>query len=758
MLIHITIDGVAPRAKMNQQRSRRFRSAKEAKEKDDDKEEFVKMLRAQNGGVVNEDAVIMAQKKTWDSNAITPGTPFMDLLAASLRYWCAYKINTDPAWEKVKVIISDATVPGEGEHKIMQFIRSQRSSPEHNPNTRHVIYGLDADLIMLGLATHEPHFRVLREDVFFQESKARTCHICGQKGHIAEACKGQAAPKDGEFGEKDKALADKPFIWLHVSVLREYLEAELYVPQQPFRFDLERALDDWVFMCFFVGNDFLPHLPSLDIRENGIDTLIAIWRDNIPVMGSYLTKDGRVDLERAQFILDGLAKQEDAIFRRRKQTEERRDANAKRRKVEDDRRKSNRESSDGNNFGPPVRRGSPDYSNQPVNGSGGKRKGGDAAVAPVDLPLFVPGARNPTKEERAVTHEMVINRGAIYKANQANKSAAAVLKSQLLHGDSSKDVASDSDIDGNSNGLPTDGANLDAATPKTPMSGSKKRKAELMDEEDAGTPGRNTPDAIKDVEADPNEPPPDTVRLWEDGYADRYYEQKFKVDPKDIAFRNQVAKDYVEGLAWVLLYYFQGCPSWTWYYPHHYAPFAADFVALKDLKIEFSKGTPSKPYEQLMGVLPAASNHAIPEVFRPLMEEEDSEIIDFYPADFPIDLNGKKFAWQGVALLPFIDQKRLLDAMATKYPLLSAEDAARNETGKDALIISDRHPLYNNIATNFYSKRQGAPQHGIDSTLSEGLAGRVEKNEDYIPQSSLKFPLEDGMPDLEEDHSMRYGS
>ena len=744
-------DGVAPRAKMNQQRSRRFRSAQEAAQKDEDKEEFLKMLKSQNNGVVHEDATAMAQKKTWDSNAITPGTPFMDILAASLRYWCAYKVNTDPAWEKVKVIISDATVPGEGEHKIMEFIRSQRSSPEHDPNTRHVIYGLDADLIMLGLATHEPHFRVLREDVFFQESKARTCHICGQKGHIAEACKGEAKQKEGDFGEKDKALTDKPFIWLHVSVLREYLEAELHVPQAPFRFDLERALDDWVFMCFFVGNDFLPHLPSLDIRENGIDTLIAIWRDNVPLMGGYLTKDGHVDLERAQFILDGLAKQEDAIFRRRRQTEERRDANAKRRKLEEQNRSNSHD-----NTVQRGRRGSPDYSS-PSNGTIGRAK--PPSIAPADMPLFVPGKGILTKEERAVTHDMVVNRGAVHKANAANKSAAAALKSQLLGGQAESALPDPIEP---SAGNRTDGSEQNdsfqsADVMSTPVSASKKRKAELMEDADAGTPGRDSPDVSNKPQADSDELPPDNVRLWEEGYADRYYEQKFKVDPQDIAFRNKVARAYVEGLAWVLLYYFQGCPSWTWYYPYHYAPFAADFVELDRMNLKFEKGTPFKPFEQLMGVLPAASNHAIPEVFRSLMSDEDSDIIDFYPTDFPIDLNGKKFAWQGVALLPFIDEKRLLDAMATRYPLLSADDTARNAVGKDVLIMSNRHPLYEEIATNFYSKRQGSPKYKLNPRISEGLAGKVEKNEDYIPQSSLTFPLEEGaMPNLDEDNSIRY--
>ncbi|MCJ1466977.1 5'-3' exoribonuclease 2 [Pseudocyphellaria aurata] len=755
-LLLIAVDGVAPRAKMNQQRSRRFRSAQEAKEKDEDKEELLKMLKSQNGGVVHEDTTSMMQKKTWDSNAITPGTPFMDILAVCLRYWCAYKINTDPAWEKVKVIISDATVPGEGEHKIMEFIRSQRSSPDHDPNTRHVIYGLDADLIMLGLATHEPHFRVLREDVFFQDSKARTCRICGQKGHMAEVCRGEAKSKAGEFDEKDKALGLKPFIWLHVSVLREYLSVELYVPQQPFRFDLERALDDWVFMCFFVGNDFLPHLPSLDIRDNGIDSLINIWRENIPIMGGYVTKDGHVDLERTQFILDGLAKLEDSIFRRRHQVEERRQANNKRRKLDEKGRSNHRSSGGGDTLGPDGRRKSPDY-NTPVPNSNSRAKLINPTVAPPDLPLFVPGKGSITKEEKAISHDMVVNRNSAYKANLANKNAAAAIKTKLLADSHVTDIPvhpaeslAEKAPDTSEPAEPSE----DVEAEVSPLSALGKRKAELIDDDEISTPGRSTPNVSKSS-GDSDEPPLDTVRLWEEGYADRYYEQKFSVDPKDIGFRNQVARAYVEGLAWVLLYYFQGCPSWTWYYPYHYSPFAADFVELHKMQLKFDKGKPFRPFEQLMGVLPAASNHAIPEVFRSLMSDEDSDILDFYPTEFPIDLNGKKFAWQGVALLPFIDEKRLLDAMTTKYPLLSAEDAARNEPGKDVLIVSDRHPLYEEIATNFYSKRQGLPTLPLSSHLSDGLAGRVEKNADYLPQSALHFPLgAGGMPDLDEDHSL----
>lgn len=90
---------------MNQQRARRFRSAQEAREADEKKQEFQKILAKQNGKKGDQELQEEVVQKTWDSNVITPGTPFMDILAAALRYWIAYKLNTDPAWEKVCLLI-----------------------------------------------------------------------------------------------------------------------------------------------------------------------------------------------------------------------------------------------------------------------------------------------------------------------------------------------------------------------------------------------------------------------------------------------------------------------------------------------------------------------------------------------------------------------------------------------------------------------------------------------------------------------------
>ena len=104
-LLMMAIDGVAPRAKMNQQRSRRFRAAQEAKQKEDDRQNAIAELEAMGKEVSDE----YRNEKGWDSNAITPGTPFMDLLAKSLRYWVRKKINEDPGWAGVRPRLARAS-------------------------------------------------------------------------------------------------------------------------------------------------------------------------------------------------------------------------------------------------------------------------------------------------------------------------------------------------------------------------------------------------------------------------------------------------------------------------------------------------------------------------------------------------------------------------------------------------------------------------------------------------------------------------
>ena len=119
-LLYLAIDGVAPRAKMNQQRSRRFRAAQEAKERNEMMEEVKAEMRSLGIAQPNDTG------PAWDSNVITPGTDFMHKLSTYIWFYVLDRMNKNPAWKDIKVIFSDSSVPGEGEHKIMSYLKNTK--------------------------------------------------------------------------------------------------------------------------------------------------------------------------------------------------------------------------------------------------------------------------------------------------------------------------------------------------------------------------------------------------------------------------------------------------------------------------------------------------------------------------------------------------------------------------------------------------------------------------------------------------------
>ena len=168
-------------------------------------------------------------------------------------------------------------MPGEGEHKMMDFIRNLKQEPGYDPNTRHCFYGSDADLIMLSLITHEPHFMIIREEHVVRKTKQGGI----QRIDISRTANLQL---------------------IHISVLREYflLEYRPYAAKMRMRFDLERIIDDFVFFCFFIGNDFLPSLSALDISEGSLDHLINFYKKILPQMTDYITCEGQIHWDRAE--------------------------------------------------------------------------------------------------------------------------------------------------------------------------------------------------------------------------------------------------------------------------------------------------------------------------------------------------------------------------------------------------------------------------------------------------------------------------
>ncbi|KAK1391386.1 hypothetical protein POM88_010442 [Heracleum sosnowskyi] len=143
------------------------------------------------------------------------------------------------------------------------------------------------------------------------------CFLCGKVGHFVVECEGKVKRKAGEIDEKDHVVPKKPLQFLNIWTLREYLEYEIRIPDCCIKIDFERIIDDFIFMCFFVGNDFLPNMPTLEIREGAIDLLLVVYKRKFKVLGGYLTDGCKPDLSTVGRFIETVGGYEDKIFEKR---------------------------------------------------------------------------------------------------------------------------------------------------------------------------------------------------------------------------------------------------------------------------------------------------------------------------------------------------------------------------------------------------------------------------------------------------------
>lgn len=255
-LLMISVDGVAPLAKINQQRKRRHISAY--------RNEIIEEFKLQNN----------ISFVPWDSNCITPGTAFMDKLDVYLKNY--YSLHERP----YEVIVSGPCDVGEGEHKIIRHIKESKSLGEINVDRyKDVIYGLDADLIMLALTCNKENIYLMREST--------------------------------EFGGQHHDVAHFKFV--DIKQLIHNVAMYLYNDEN------QKYMYDYVFICFILGNDFLPHPPFLSIKHGAVDTVCNTYRELHKQTGQFALhyNDGKytVNIEFLNLFLQELSKSEDIMFK-----------------------------------------------------------------------------------------------------------------------------------------------------------------------------------------------------------------------------------------------------------------------------------------------------------------------------------------------------------------------------------------------------------------------------------------------------------
>ena len=253
-VLMIAFDGVAPVAKLEQQRSRRFKSL------------YQNSLSRSISKTTDPDP--------WNTTAITPGTQFMKTLDDKI----SQAFSDSKKYGLNKIIVSGSNIYGEGEHKIFKYIR-ENGDFHRNLNT--IIYGLDADLIMLSIN----HLPITPNIYLFRETPEFIKSI------------------NSELEPNESYVLDIPELAATITLDMNNGE-ELSSVQQ------KNRIYDYIFLCFFLGNDFMPHFPAVNIRTGGVDKMLQAYKATIGSTNENLTDGKIIYWKNVRKLVEFLAKNE----------------------------------------------------------------------------------------------------------------------------------------------------------------------------------------------------------------------------------------------------------------------------------------------------------------------------------------------------------------------------------------------------------------------------------------------------------------
>ncbi len=258
--LFIAFDGVAPVAKLDQQRERRYKSLYQNK--------------------ISRSIYKNTKPEYWNTSAITPGTIFMKKLNEKIK-----KTYSDPSKYNVdNLIISTSNSFGEGEHKIFDFIR--RFPQYHTSDTNTVIYGLDADLIMLGIN----HLPICNNIYLFRETP-----------HFIQTINNELQPNK-------EYILDLPELVKKIT-LNMNKNNELTDEQK------NNKVYDYIFMCFFLGNDFMPHFPAINIRTGGVDKMLNAYKHILGNTNQNLTDGKKIYWKNVRKLVQFLSDNEENFIK-----------------------------------------------------------------------------------------------------------------------------------------------------------------------------------------------------------------------------------------------------------------------------------------------------------------------------------------------------------------------------------------------------------------------------------------------------------